>query len=244
MTLAEAFGDVRADSFEHSPDLIRVWWVKLGAFAGEEALLEAILSVDESDKARGYHFDRDRRRFTVARAILRILLGRYLQTRPEVVAFEYGPHGKPSLAGRNQGIRFNVSHSQDVALIAVAHDREVGVDIECLRPITDQEQLVASNFSSREMTTYLNLPASQRQAAFFAAWTRKEAYLKARGDGLSLPLNSFSVSLGPDESAALLEVPSDPLELTRWRMANLSLASGYAGALVAAGEGWSIDYVN
>ena len=152
--------------------------------------------------------------------------------------------GNPRWAAPNAGIRFNVSHSQEIALIAVAHGREVGVDIEFVRQLTDQEQLLTSNFSSREVAAFRLLPRQQQQAAFFAGWTRKEAYLKACGEGLSIPLDSFAVSLGPDDPAALLEVRHDPMEPARWGMANLSVAPGYAGALVAEGGGWRFDYAD
>jgi 4'-phosphopantetheinyl transferase len=244
MTLTGAVGEVPSDSFEHSPDVIRVWRVRLDAFSGENEQLQRVLSAEETERAHSYYFDRDRRRFTVARAILRFLISGYAKTEPEQVVFNYGKHGKPSLADPNAGIRFNVSHSRDVALIAVAHGREVGVDVEFLRPIMDQEQLLTRNFSPREVAAFRSLPCSQRQAAFFAGWTRKEAYLKARGGGLSIPLDSFAVSLGPDEPAALLEVRNDPMDQARWGMANLSAAPGYASALVAEGGGWRFDYAD
>jgi 4'-phosphopantetheinyl transferase len=233
-----------AGRFEHYPDLIRVWRVRLDDFFGEDARLQNILSPDEAERAHRYHFDRDCHRFTVGRGILRVILAGYLETEPEHIAFNYGKHGKPSLAAPNAGIRFNVSHSQDVAVIAVAHGREVGVDVEYVRPIADQEQLLSVNFSSREVAAYRSLPFQHRQAAFYAGWTRKEAYLKARGGGLSIPLDSFTVSLGPDDPVALLEVRNDPMESARWRMANLSFAPGYAGALVAEGGGWRVDYAD
>ena len=236
--------DVAAGWFERSPDLVRVWRVPLDAFFGEDARLKNVLSPDETERAHRYHFDRDRRRFTIGRAVLRVILAGYLQSEPEEVAFNYGRNGKPSLAAPNAGTRFNVSHSQDVAVIAVAHGRELGVDVEYVRPIADQEQLLTVNFSSREVAAYRSLPSQQQQAAFFAGWTRKEAYLKARGGGLSIPLDSFAVSLGPDDPAALLEVRNDPMEPARWGMANLSVAPGYAGALVAEGGGWRFDYAD
>jgi 4'-phosphopantetheinyl transferase len=235
--------DVLAGWFERSPDLIRIWRVPLDASFGEDAWLKGILSPDEADRANHYFFDRDRRRFTIGRAVLRLILSGYLETEAEQVQFSYGKFGKPTLAAPNAGIRFNVSHSQDVAVVAVAHGREVGVDIEFVRQLTDREQLLTATFSSRELAVYRLLPCQQQQAAFFAGWTRKEAYLKARGEGLSIPLDSFAVSLGPDP-AALVEVRHDPMEPARWSMANLSVAPGYAGALVAEGGGWRFDYAD
>ena len=236
--------DAPAGWFERSPDLIRIWRVPLDAFFEEDARLEGVLSLDETDRAHRYFFDRDRRRFIIGRAVLRLILAGYLGTEAEQVKINYGKHGKPSLAEPNAGVRFNVSHSQEIALIAVAHGREVGVDVEFVRQLTDQEQLLTWNFSSCEVAAYRQLPCQQQQAAFFAGWTRKEAYLKARGEGLSIPLDSFAVSLGSDDPAALLEVRHDPMEPARWGMANLSVAPGYAGALVAEGGGWRFDYAD
>ena len=230
------------NSFAHCPGVIRIWRVVLDALPWQRC--EDVLSPDERERAGRYQFDNDRRRFTMTRSILRFLLSNYLETTPERVAFKYGKHGKPSLAEPGTGIRFNVSHSGELALIAVAHGREVGVDIEFLRPMVDQEQLLAANFSSRELAEFRSLPRVWQQAAFFAGWTRKEAYLKARGGGLSIPLDSFAVSLGPHEPASLLEVRNDPLEPSRWGMANLPVAPGYAGALVAEGGDWRVEFVD
>jgi 4'-phosphopantetheinyl transferase len=242
MTLPGIVGEAPSGSFDRSPDLIRVWRVRLDVFSEEIARLERLLSSDETERAGRFCFDRDRRRFTVARAALRFILGGYLETSPEQVVFNYGSHGKPLLANQNSGIRFNVSHSQEVALVAVTYGREVGVDVEFQRPMADQEELLAGYFSSREVAALRSVPRPQQQAAFFAGWTRKEAYLKARGGGLSIPLNSFAVSLGPDEPAALLEVRDDPMEPARWGMATLRAGPGYTGALVAEGKDWRFDY--
>jgi 4'-phosphopantetheinyl transferase len=230
------------NSFAHCDGVIRVWRVVLDASPTQRH--ENVLSPDERERARRYQFDSDRRRFTTTRSILRFLLCDYLKTTPDRVAFNYGEYGKPSLADPRTEIRFNVSHSGELALIAVAHGREVGVDIELLRPIADQEQLLAANFSSRELAEFRSLPQVSQQAAFFAGWTRKEAYLKARGGGLSIPLDSFAVSLGPHAPASLLEVRNDPLEASRWGMANLVVAPDYAGALVAEGGDWRIEFVD
>jgi 4'-phosphopantetheinyl transferase len=232
------------DTSDCPSDSIRVWRVRLDAFSDESSRLEKVLSPDESERAGRYCFDRDRRRFTVARASVRLIHSRDGGTTPDRVMFTYGQHGKPSLADRGTGIRFNTSHSHEIAVIAVTHGREVGVDVEFVRPITDQERLLAMNFSSREVAAFRSLPNGQQQAAFFAGWTRKEAYLKARGGGLSIPLNSFAVSLRPDEPAALLEVENDPMEAGRWGMTSLQAAPGYACALVAEGKGWRFDFAD
>jgi 4'-phosphopantetheinyl transferase len=230
------------NSFELCHDLVRVWRLAVDALPWQQC--ENVLSPDEGGRARRYQFEKDRRQFVVTRAVLRVLLGNYLKTTPERVVFNYGEYGKPSLAEPGSGIRFNVSHSGELALIAVANGREVGVDVEFLRPMADREQLAAASFSSRELAEFRALPPARQQAAFFAGWTRKEAYLKARGGGLSIPLDSFAVSLAPHGPASLLEVRNDPLEPSRWGMADLLVAQGYAGALVAEGADWRVDLVD
>jgi 4'-phosphopantetheinyl transferase len=225
---------------DHADDVIRVWRVPLTATSSERARCEAILSADERERLHRYHFDRERRRFAIARAILRLLLADYLQAAAPDIGFDYGKYGKPSLAGQENDIRFNVSHSEEMAVIAIGRGREVGVDLEYLRPIENEEELVAANFSPREVASYRALQPPDRRAAFFAGWTRKEAYLKACGGGLTIPLAGFTVSLAPGEPA-LLAVDHDPSEVARWKMVNLAVAGEYAAALVAEGTDWRVE---
>ncbi len=237
-------GPVPTNLFDDSPDLIRVWRVHLDPTAAEFAALENLLSPAEINRADRFHFARDRRRFVVARGVLRLILGGYLQADPQGLSFHYGAHGKPSLALSGTGWRFNVSHSHEVALIAVTQQREVGVDVEFPRPLADRERLVAANFSASEAAVWHSLAAEAREAAFFTAWTRKEAFLKALGGGLTIPLQSFSVSLAPDEPAALLEVNGDVAAAADWGMASVPVGAGYFGALVGEGAGWRSDCVD
>jgi 4'-phosphopantetheinyl transferase len=178
---------------------VHVWRLPLDQPGEHGTYLRSLLSADEEERAQRFRFPRDRERFVVCRGLLRVLLGRYLSCHPGRLRFAYGAHGKPALAGGAAAGRlcFNVAHSEGLALIAVARGREVGVDLECLRPETATEQLATSCFSARELEALRALPQQVRTEAFFRCWTRKEAYLKATGTGLSLGLDRFDVTLRP-----------------------------------------------
>jgi 4'-phosphopantetheinyl transferase len=201
------------------------------------------LSEDEQARAERFYFQIDRERFIVARGALREILGVYLNRAAKSVLFCYGPHGKPVLAQDPGGntIHFNMSHSHGVALYAVTRGREVGIDLEFIRESLEVEQLAERFFSQREIATLRGLPVSLRKHAFFLCWTRKEAYIKARGEGLSLPLEQFDVSLIPGEPAALLRTQGDPDETLRWSLQELGVDPGYVSALAVEGRGWSLS---
>jgi 4'-phosphopantetheinyl transferase len=195
-------------------------------------------------RAGRYYFARDRNHFTVARGLLRLILGGYLDSDPAALHFVYGTHGKPALAADNGGtlLRFNVSHSGGFALYAVAQQRELGVDIEQIRPEFAREQGIAERFfAPQEVATLRALPVDVQPEAFFACWSRKEAYIKARGLGLAMPLERFAVSLAPGEPAALLSTADDPQEARRWTMQALAPVPGYAAALAVAGHDWCLN---
>jgi 4'-phosphopantetheinyl transferase len=242
MTHAKTAPDMPSSPYALPPEMIQVWRVRLDQSPTSCARLEQLLSPGEMDRAGRFHFERDRRRFIIARGALRMILSGYLGVAPTVIAFEYGPQGKPFLGVTASGIRFNVTHSQELALVAVARDRELGVDVEHVRPFTWKEQTPEHFFSPREVEAFRSLPDDLQQSAFFACWTRKEAYIKARGGGLSIPLECFDVSVVPGEPAALLAVRDDPMEPSRWGMAELQPAQGYMGALVARGKDWHWGY--
>jgi len=200
---------------------------------------EVLLSSDERDRAARFHFVRDRHRFIVGRSLLRDLLGRYLGCDPRAVRFGYGPKGKPSLAGHHvlSRLSFNVSHSHGTAVLAFAFGRAIGVDIE-RHPAPDDGDAVASHFFSRDEVRALgSLSATERPSAFLRCWTRKEAYIKARGDGLSLPLDSFDVSVAPGARPALLATRHEPLDAARWSLVDLThQCPGYVAALAIEGD--------
>ena len=224
-------------------DDVHVWRTGLDQPAAAVALLAESLSGDERDRAARFHFERDRRRFTVARGELRALLGAYLAVPAATIAFDYGSHGKPRLAGALAAgdLRFNVSHSAGVALYAVARGREVGVDVEGHREDFATAEIAERFFSPAERAALAALPPERRCDAFFACWSRKEAYIKARGLGLSLPLDAFDVSLTPGAPAALLATRDDPAERDRWTLRALDPGPGLAGAIAAAGRHWTLS---
>jgi 4'-phosphopantetheinyl transferase len=236
MIPADGIQKTDASCYDLRPDLIRVWRVFLDGGSLGWNRLETILSADEVDRARRFHFDRDRRRFTLARGALRMILAGYLNIAPNLIAFTYGPQGKPFLSSNSLQIQFNVAHSEELALIAVSSERELGVDVERVRPLIPAEQIMENFFSLREAADLRSLPKDLAEAAFFACWTRKEAYVKARGGGISIPFDSFDVSVDPSRPPALLDVHGSPLEALRWGMVDLQPADGYAGSLVAQGR--------
>ena len=198
-----------------------------------------MLSPEEQVRARRFHAERHRRRFVVAHGALRQILGTYLERQPETLAFAAGPNGKPSLAGDEPGRRrleFNLSHSGDLALVAVAWDRPVGVDLEEWERDMNHLELAERFFSPAERESLRALAASADDLVrgFFAAWSRKEAYLKASGHGVTRGLHHFDVTLTPHEPARLLADRRDAEALERWRMVALPPAPGFSGALVAA----------
>ncbi|MGQ0750493.1 MAG: 4'-phosphopantetheinyl transferase family protein [Betaproteobacteria bacterium] len=195
--------------------------------------LAMMLSPDESDRAGRHAYERDWRRFVVARGRLRELLAARLETCPETIEFSYGKHGKPMLAPpfSRSGLHFNVAHSGDLAVYAFSHEGEVGVDVEALRALPDADDIAARFFSTVEHNAYRGLDTCHKRIGFFNCWTRKEAFLKALGDGLHHPLDAFDVSLAPGEPAQLLRLAGDSGEHCGWRLASFIPAPGYVGAL-------------
>lgn len=216
---------------------VHVWLVRLDRSQGELEQLQRILSPDEVNRAGRFRFAHDRQGFVVARGALRQLLGIYLNEHPAQLRFQYSDFGKPCLAGDDQ-LRFNISHAGSYALMAFAWRRRVGLDIECEKLDVDVEAVAQHFFSPYEIQTLMSLPIEQRHKAFFACWTRKEAYIKAIGEGLSMPLDQFDVSLTPGEAAALLATRPDANEAARWSLTSVDAPLGYSAALVAEGHDW------
>lgn len=214
-----------------TPDEVHVWCAR-----ADGTDFRPILSPDELARADRYRMDRDRDRFIWCRGLLRTILGEQLRRPPKAISFCYGPSGKPYLPGTE--LRFNLSHSQDAALIALAWERELGVDIEAIRADVAASGIAERFFSPGERQALSALSPEHRVRAFFNCWTRKEAYMKARGDGFSLPLDRFEVTVAPDLRPALLKAPEGPAEVARWYLHDLSTPPGYAAALaVESGHG-------
>lgn len=194
----------------------------------------ALLSPSERERVSRFAFDRDRRRFIVGRAWLRRLLAERLDAPPESIALTCGAHGKPALAPRSAGsdVRFNVSHCDDLAAYAFSTGREIGIDVEAVRVLPDADALAARFFSSREYEAYRSLAPRDRPPGFFACWTRKEAFIKALGAGLSHPLDAFDVSLVPDLPAKILRVANTDGDCCGWSLECFVPAPGFVGAVV------------
>jgi 4'-phosphopantetheinyl transferase len=201
-----------------------------------------ILSRDEAERARRFRFERDKRHFITCRALLRLLLGNYLELAPAEVVFRYSSHHKPSLAYPSSDIRFNLSHSGERAVFAFIRGRELGVDIEHIRHGFETQSVAQRFFSLAEREALARIPPEISHEAFFHCWTRKEAFVKAKGDGLFLPLDQFDVSLVPGQPAQLLETRPDLEERHRWSLCALEVGAQYTGALVV--QGTAIRVVN
>jgi len=224
-------------------DEVQLWRVDLEAVGGNESRWQQVLSLDELTRAARFHFSRDRQRFVAARAWLRMILASYLGTNPNSLSFAYSKKEKPSL-GRthaDSGVTFNVSHSGRIALLAFTRRRDIGVDVEQLRRDSDLEAIARRFFSTHEQSQLTALPAEERVDAFFRCWTRKEAYIKATGDGLSLPLSQFDVSLAGGEKNALLATRPDGFEAGRWLLQEVPAGPGYIAALCVRGQDWKLN---
>jgi 4'-phosphopantetheinyl transferase len=215
---------------------VDIWRVSLDKLPDSVQWAESTLSADEVQRAARFRFEADRRRFLISHASLRDILARHLRQPPQEVQFGVGEHGKPILLSDSQ-LDFNLSHSGDFALIGVASGRKVGVDVEKFRHDMEQERIARRFFSENENAELKSLPDKQKIDGFFTCWTRKEAYIKAHGLGLSLPLNSFDVSLTPHKPALLLATRPDPHEASRWTLLSLDVHPGYTGAVAVEGRG-------
>jgi 4'-phosphopantetheinyl transferase len=219
------------------PGEVHVWRAFLDNYASQLAGLRASLSEDERTRAGRFHFERDQVHFTAGRGILRRIIARYLRQEPAKLRFEYGSNGKPFLAvplGR-QPLPFNLSHSHGVALFALACDQELGVDLEQVRPIDDAEQIAKSYYTPREHALLRELSGSRKAEAFFKCWTRKEAYLKATGAGISESLDKVEVSLVEGEPARVLSIAGDVKAASAWQLEELVPAPGFVGAVAWQG---------
>ena len=222
---------------------VHVWKASLEVSHNVFNHFKNVLSANERDRAMKFHFEKDRRHWIVAHGILRLLLGRYLDVEATELQFVTNNYGKPSLVQppHEARLHFNLSHSGEIALYAFAYDRQLGIDVEYMPGLRDYEEVATHYFSSYECAVLRALPASSREEAFYRCWTRKEAYIKARGMGLSQPLDKFDVSLTPSEPAALLADRHDPEAPGRWSLDTLAPEDRYAAALAVEGSGWQLS---
>jgi 4'-phosphopantetheinyl transferase len=216
-------------------DEVHVWRASLERGAEAYAACFAALADDERRRAGRFHFERDRVRYVVARGVLRDILGRLLRRPPSSLRFAYNEFGKPSLAGEAGGLRFNLAHSEGAAVYACALGREVGVDVEMWREDFAGMDLARRFFSAAEVRALGSQPPNLLTRSFFNCWTRKEAYIKALGEGLSHPLDSFAVTLAPGEPGRLVSTEGDPDEAALWSILDLKPFEGCAAALAVRG---------
>ncbi len=214
-----------------SSDTVHVWLVPLKIAPSFLHDLQSLLSEDERQRAARFRFDRHRQAYISARGQLRLLLGNYLKKDPQTIRFSYNEFGKPFL--KESVLFFNISHSGAWALMAFHPRWELGVDIEQMKKDFDGLHLVERFFSQNEIEQIRALPDSLKKEGFYNGWTRKEAYIKARGRGLNIPLSEFSVELRPHQRAALLETAHDPKAVEIWSLQSLPAPEGYKAAIVA-----------
>lgn len=222
---------------------VAVVWVPLDLPGATIRFLGDVLDAREQERASGFFRERDRRRYVAAHGALRQVLAERLRILPRDVRIQVGPSGKPYLDTPYgvTSIQFNLAHSGDLAVIALAEGRSVGVDVEEIRPIPHLDDLARVVFSAQEHEAWLMLPVALRASALYAVWTRKEAYLKAKGDGLTIPMDSFDVTLSHDDRPSLRANRLDPTEVGRWGFHELAAPPGFAATLVVEGPVSAID---
>jgi 4'-phosphopantetheinyl transferase len=209
---------------------VHIWLVGLDAGPPELEYFRSLLASDEVSRAQSFRTEKLRHRFTTARGILRCLLARYLHREPAAIEFTYGGNGKPEISVPRTDVRFSLSHSADLVACALTRECAIGVDVEFERPIEDAAQVARRFFHPAEYRDLVSLPESARLSGFYAGWTRKEAVIKALGGGLSIPLDSFRVTLLPGEEPRL-EFDNAPPGVPDWTLRKLAPPTGYAGAV-------------
>jgi 4'-phosphopantetheinyl transferase len=219
---------------------VHLWVVSLVVTPQRSSDFEGILSPEEHKRAGLFQKALDAQRYVAARGSLRSLLGAYLMTEPDRLQFTYDTFGKPQLADKGAFVNFSVSHSDDWGLLGFLLGHRIGVDLERVRAEIDVEDLANRFFSPTEFRKLRALPADQQREAFYCAWTRKEAYLKGRGEGLSYGLDRVEVSLAPSEPPMIIKTFDDPNVSQRWTVQHLSPEPGYVGA--AAVEANNIEF--
>lgn len=218
------------------PGSVTIWRLPLDLDEAELAPLFAMLTDAERDRAARFHFDQHRRRFTAARGQLRAVLGRYLDCPPDRVTFRHGPNGKPAIAGECGGLEFNLSHSGGFGLVALTRDRPLGVDLEHVRAMRNFEGIAQRFFAPEEVADLAALAPDEQPEAFFRIWTRKEAYVKADGAGLTHALNRFRVSVHPAQPARLIHIDGSAEAAGAWSLVHLDPSPGYLGCLAVRGR--------
>ena len=211
------------------PDEVHIWSFHLDRLDWMDSIGGQYISSEEAERSKKYKFELDRLRFLARRSLLRLFLSQYGRLPPEKIIYQANQHGKLSLPASR--ISFNLSSSLDWVSYAFTLDSDVGVDMEQVRPMPDMLRVAKHWFSLEEQTDLLNLPVHLQPEAFFHIWTQKEAFIKARGDGLAYPLKDFSVSVDPGQPARLLAIKNTPEECQRWEMANAIIGGAWRVAV-------------
>ena len=220
-----------------------IWQADLDLNESLQSSFLKLFSHDEKNRAKKFRFNIDSQRFIIARGILRSLVGKYLEINPAEISFQYSEFGKPGIAG-NKSLQFNISHSQNIALFAFTKKFNVGVDVEFVNPNIEVKDIATKFFSANEIMNLLALTEQEQTLGFFNCWTRKEAFIKAVGEGLSFPLDKFEVSLEPDKPAKLLATDWDPKAFSKWSMYSISPGAGFVGSLVIEGLVEKVKFYN
>lgn len=226
-------------------DEVHLWCVNLSLLGNRNLQqLSGYLSKEEFLRTERYYFDKDKRLFVFRSGLLRRFLGSYLHVSPSKVQIGYNGNGKPFLNDHHgeDTIQFSLSHSKGVVLYGFSRKGRIGVDVELIQPMTDMDDVVEGFFSKNEKIEYKGLSIEHRMEGFYNCWTRKEAFLKALGDGLSRGLDTFDVSLTPGEPAVLKRVGWAPTEVQRWMLQSITTIPGYAAAIAVEGNDWSLKY--
>lgn len=226
------------DEIALPPGAVDVWRLQTDKPPPDIPILERFLDPGERERAEKFVFHRDRRQFIIAHAALRSILSLYTRILPGEITYQANAYGKPALAtsGQDSGFRFNLSHSGEIVLIAIGSHADVGIDVEKIVPERAEIDVARRFFSPGEFTAYAAIPHSQQTEAFFRCWTRKEAFIKGKGLGLSMDLDLFDVTFGPGEAASLAASRENPTDPLRWRLYDIPAGQGYAAALAVGGE--------
>jgi 4'-phosphopantetheinyl transferase len=217
---------------------VQVWVARLHQPPAQIRAYADTLSADELERAHRFHFERDQNSFIAARGVLRTTLGVYLGVEAALVEFTYGPHGKPALAASSTDtdLTFNLSHSEDLALVALTRGRPIGVDIERMKPFAEVADVPPSIFSPRELTEFRTLSPDDQQASFFNAWTRKEAFVKATGSGFSMSVKEVEVTFAPGQEARLVRLNGSEDAAAQWTLRDLPAPDGFKATVAVSGR--------
>ncbi|MGB5418188.1 4'-phosphopantetheinyl transferase family protein [Algibacter sp.] len=221
----------------------QIWFINFDISEQEIASLNNFLSEDEILKASKFRFQKDKKSSIITRGVLRLLSSKYLNTKPGEIKFKYGEFGKPEF-DLDTEIKFNVSHSGNMAVIGFVLNDDIGIDIEEIKSNFDVSEIAKSHFSSLEIKALNNLPKAEQVKGFYRCWTRKESFIKAKAKGLSFPLDSFSVSINSDKNAKLLETNWDKNEKDLWKLYSFTPQENYLGAVSVKGNIESIKHFN